>query len=84
MYRSIFKPFRRSMIDDVKSIEFAIKSGHLCVVDQFGVQSFGLNDAGWPRNTISMLERCQTLEQYKLLASRLVESKVVTDNSKGK
>lgn len=84
MYRSNFKPRRRMFLnDDVIQIQTAVRAGRLCVVDQFGVQNFGLNEAGFPRNTISMLERCQTMEQYRLLASRLVETKVVTDkNSK--
>lgn len=82
MFRTNFKPRKRpALIDDPNVIQAAISGGHMCVVDQFGVQSFGLNDAGWPRNTISMLERCQTMEQYKLLASRLVETKVQTDKN---
>lgn len=68
---------------ELEQVKHAVRARHLCAIDQFGVQPFGLNDAGWPRSTPSMLDRCQTMEQYKLLLSRLVETKVVTDNAKG-
>lgn len=72
-----------TIISTQKEIESAIKSRRLAAVDQFGVQPFQLNDGGWPRNTISCLARCQTLEQYKLIAQRLVQMPVITDkNSK--
>lgn len=82
MFKTNFHPRRPNvLVDDVNAIQKAVKSGHMCVVDQFGVQDFGLNDAGWPRSTISMLERCTTMEQYKLLAARLIEQKVVSDKN---
>lgn len=65
-----------SSVDSVKS---AVKQSHLVPVDQYSGQEFFRNDAGWCRNTISSLARCETLEQYKMLASRLVKSDVKTD-----
>lgn len=83
MFKSKYRFPYKEMKTDLESVQDAIKMGHVCPVDQFGVQDFGRNDAGWPRNTISLLERCQTLEQYKLLASRLVETPIKSDNQKG-
>lgn len=83
MFDSKVKTIVAPPCSELEQVKHAVKARHICSIDQFGVQSFGLNDAGWPRSTPSMLERCQTMEQYKLLLSRLVETKVVTDNAKG-
>lgn len=79
MYKHKSKITRISRPIDFNQTKAEVKSGHLCAVDQFGVQDFGRNDSGWPRNTISMLARCQTMEQYKMIAQRLVEQPVKSD-----
>lgn len=73
-------PSISSSLDDVKS---AVKQSHLVPVDQFSGQDFFRNEAGWCRNTISALARCETLEQYKMLASRLVKIDPKCDNFQG-
>lgn len=79
MYKHKSKITRVSRPVDFNRTKAEVKAGHLCAVDQFGVQDFGRNDSGWPRNTISMLARCQTMEQYKMIAQRLVEQPVKSD-----
>lgn len=79
MYKHKSKITRLSRSADFNQTKAEVKAGHLCAVDQFGVQDFGRNDSGWPRNTISMLARCQTMEQYKMIARRLVEQPVKSD-----
>lgn len=55
------------MLDERK--EFA------CVVDQFDQQDFNLNEAGYPRNSISQLARAQSQSEYDSIMRRLVEIK---------
>lgn len=75
------RPRTKSMSVDIDEIKAKIRNNRICVVDQYQVQSHSCTAAGWPRNTISALARCQTLEQYQAISNRLIKSDVVTDKS---
>lgn len=77
----IVRPSMIGLISSDVDVKSMIGNNRLAVVDQFQVEEFNLNDAGWPRNTIACLARCQTVEQYRALAERLVKRDIVSDKN---
>lgn len=69
MYK--IQPIVKHVDFKVMTNEEKIKRGIFLPIDQMPVKDFNLNDFGRPRNVVSQLAHCASLEEYNAIARNL-------------